>query len=33
MTKVCLEIKRTLSCVYYELKYYYNYYFVQKIIV
>lgn len=30
MTKVCLEIKRTLSCVYYELKYYYNYYFCSK---
>ena len=30
MTKVCLEIKRTLSCVYYELKYYYSYYFCSK---
>ena len=27
MTKMCLDIKRTLCCVYYEVKYYYNYYF------
>ena len=27
MTKLCIDIKKTLSCVYYELKYYYNYYF------
>lgn len=27
MTKMCLDIKRTLCCVYYEIKYYYNYYF------
>lgn len=27
MTKMCLDIKRTLCCVYYEVKYYYKYYF------
>lgn len=27
MTKFCIEVKKTLSKVYYEVKYFYNYYF------
>ena len=27
MTKFCIDVKKTLSKVYYEVKYFYNYYF------